>query len=431
MHEPIRVFEHESLRVGEKGLTIAHFDALVRYNERHGDRFFVVGHKRVRFSSYVGVVRVGSLTIEVLPKADRSEDGDRGKWRDVLVDMLRMCGYLKIESTSAAHLRLRKASLFDLYLEAFLNEVQTLVHQGLVKKYRIQEGNLPVLKGSIRFQQHISRNLVHRERFYTAHQTYDRNNRFNQIVASAVDVVGSTSRSLHLRGMADSLGLHFEEVARKHWHQRDFERLRLDRNTERYRKALMLARLILLNYQPDVRSGKFDVLAIFFDMNELFEVFVLRQLKKSEKLFDLQVRGQRSAGFWQADGIRKTIRPDILITHQYGQGDCTVLDTKWKTPRDGRPADSDLKQMYAYNMQFGASRSYLLYPQTGKDTDTEGAFTPPSNHPDLQHDCGMWYVDLLRDGHLRRNLGDDVLSRLVRDSEEKPMGIGERPWSTS
>ncbi len=412
MREPIRVFEHESLRIGEKGFTTPHFDALVRYNERHGDRFFVVGHKRVRFASYVGVIRVGSLTIEVLPKADRGEDGDRGKWRDVLIDMLRMCGYLNIESTSAAHLRLRKASLFDLYLEAFLNEVEMLVHQGLVKKYRTQEGNLAVLKGSIRFRQHISRNLVHRERFYTAHQTYDRDNLYNQIVASAVDVVGSTSRSLHLRGKADSLGLHFETVARKKWRKRDFERLRLDRNTERYRKALMLARLILLNYQPDVRTGKFDVLAILFDMNELFEVFVLRQLKKSEKLFDLQVRGQCSSKFWQADGIRKTIRPDILITPKEGGG-ATVLDTKWKTPRDGRPDDSDLKQMYAYNMQFGASHSYLLYPQTGGDTDIEGSFHPPAHHQDLLHRCGMQYLDLLEDGRLRRDVGQQILERVL------------------
>jgi len=90
-----------------------------------------------------------------------------------------------------------------------------------------------------------------------------------------------------------------------------------------------------------------------------------------------------------------------------------VLDTKWKTPRDGRPDDSDLKQMYAYNLQFGASHSYLLYPQTGEDTDIEGSFTPPSNHPDLKHHCGMWYVDLLKDGKLRRDLGPSLFTKLL------------------
>ena len=50
-----------------------------------------------------------------------------------------------------------------------------------------------------------------------------------------------------------------------------FTRLRYDRSTERYRYAVALARLIILNYQPDVRAGREDVLAILFNMNELFE----------------------------------------------------------------------------------------------------------------------------------------------------------------
>ncbi len=27
-----------------------------------------------------------------------------------------------------------------------------------------------------------------------------------------------------------------------------------------------------------------------------------------------------------------------------------IIDTKWKVPKDDKPADPDLKQMYAYNL---------------------------------------------------------------------------------
>jgi len=40
MPKTARVFEHDTLRIGEQGLTPSHFDALVRYNDRHGCTFF-------------------------------------------------------------------------------------------------------------------------------------------------------------------------------------------------------------------------------------------------------------------------------------------------------------------------------------------------------------------------------------------------------
>ena len=52
-----------------------------------------------------------------------------------------------------------------------------------------------------------------------------------------------------------------------------------------------------------------------------------------------------------------------------------VMDTKWKIPGDGKPGDADLQQMHAYNVQFGARRSYLLYPKVGTVEGVEGRFS--------------------------------------------------------
>lgn len=415
MREVVQVFEHEVLRIDERGLTEGGFDALVRFNQRHEDQFFTVRHRSLKFSSYVGVLQVGGLTVEVLPKADRGSDDDKNKWRDALIDMLRSCGYLKLAAASTAHLHLRRASLFDLYMEAFLTEVRALLHHGLVRKYRHTTGNLKALKGRLVFNRHIAENLVHRERFFAAYEQYDRNNRFNQILHLAVRVVSSSARSSAVRGAADELLVWMEGIDDRPVSADTFSRLRLDRNTERYRPALALAKMIILNYQPDVRAGGHDVLAFLFDMNELFEEYVLRQLKRASYEHGVEVHGQHSRRFWCGDDTTRNIRPDILVTLPLATGvaETVVLDTKWKVPLGEHPDDADLRQMYAYNLQCGATRSYLLYPRVDDRRDVWGDFEAPHHDEHLKHSCGMWFVNLFDGDKLRRDMGADILKGLL------------------
>jgi len=417
MRRLLQVFEHETLRVADPTLSQAEFDALVKFNQRHGSDYFTVGYRSLTFASYVGVIQVGPLTIEVLPKADKAVDGDKVKWRNALVDMLRECGYLKLASVSRADLHLRRASLFDLYMEAFLDEVRVVLHQGLVKKYRQAEGNVPALKGRLQFSRHLSENLIHRERFYTVHTRYDRDNVFNSILKRGMEVVSRVARSSHLQREAKGLVDRFDDVPGKRITMETFSRLRYDRNTERYRYAIALARLIILNYQPDVRAGREDVLAIMFDMNALFETYVFRQLRRTVRRSprsDIEVTGQCSQRFWKSPYGSRGLRPDIVI--RWGDGDpstCAVLDTKWKIPKTRHPDDADLKQMYAYNLQFGSRNSYLLYPRTPGATDVDGDFTTGPMQDSLDHSCGMWFLELFESGKLRNDLGQQVLERVL------------------
>jgi 5-methylcytosine-specific restriction enzyme subunit McrC len=419
MSNVIQVFEHATLPVGGQ-FTAAHFKDLVKYNDRHGNRFFAVGMERIHFRNYVGVIQVGSLTIEILPKADKAPDSpfQKQKWQGALLEMLRQSGFIRVASMSDARLRLRSSSLLDIYFESFLAEVNELVHHGLVRKYRQTCGNLPALKGRILFQRHLTENIVHRERFFTAHVFYDRNNPFNQILRVALDVLIRVSSNPHLVALARSLAILFEDLDVVEVTDRTFSRLPYTRNTERYRKALQLARLIILNYSPDVSGGREDVLAILFDMNSLFERFVYVQLKRAEAknaLRQISFKAQVSRRFWSADGMQRSIRPDIIA--QIGTGpdhERVVMDTKWKIPEDGRPGDADLQQMHTYNVQFGAHRSYLLYPRVGNHGDVQGRyFLGEALQPSFDHNCGMVFLELFDGDKLRSDLGKDLVAMLT------------------
>ena len=353
----ITVYEHQALKLDmHEDFKIHHLEALQRYYGEKGTNYYSLINKGVKFSQYVGVLQVGKLIVEVLPKTDRDEGID---WRKLLIGMLRAVGTVKIFSTGTTNLRLRSNSVLDLYFELFISEVEQLSHQGLIKQYRQYEENRSSLKGKLHFSKQIQQNLIHKERFYVKNQTYDSNNIFNQIIYAALSLIKKINISPYLSSRIGVILLAFPEMSAIKVNEVTFSRLKFNRKTEPYKEAINIARLILLNYHPDLSNGQNNVLALMFDMNVLWEKFVLLSLKKNAPA-DFDIRGKIKKTFWENDSKQKVgMEPDIVIE----KGEKTyILDTKWKMLRSNRPDDDDLKQMYVYTKYFNSSYTALVYP---------------------------------------------------------------------
>ena len=409
-----KVFEYSTLNIDDT-FKEEHFKRLVHYNEKHRNKFFSVGNKRIYFKQHVGVIQIGDVIIEILPKADKGgvdDECSQNKWHDALVDMLRECGLIKLENLTNANLKLRSASLIDLYFETFLNEVQSLIHHGLVRQYRLEESNLYKLKGRLIFSRNVSENLIHKERFYTAHQVYDRNNIFNRILNKALNVLVSVTNNQGIIKSARNLQLSFEEVSDINASENAFKNLRFNRITEAYKPAIRLARLIILNFSPDLKGGGENILAILFDMNKLFEKFICRRLKREEDNFreyKLNIKGQASREFWQG----KTVRPDIILEYMInGEQHRIIIDTKWKMLASDGPTDSDLKQVFVYNVHFKSFHGVLLYPE-GED-NVEGPYRPSLMLENCEHFCRTHSASLFDNkGKIKKNLGKEIIMDLT------------------
>lgn len=358
----IVVFEHEAIHTdrGKKRLTNSQLEALQLFYGENGVPYYSLIHQGVRFNEYVGVIQVGKTVIEVLPKADKSDDADR--WRNVLINMLHAVGLFNIHAPSNSNLRLRPNSILDLYFEFLVKEVEYLIHRGLVKKYRKTEGNKTVLKGSIQFAKHISQNLVHQERFYVRHSTYDKAHDIHAILYKAIKLLSYINTNVQLNSRLGLLLLDFPELYDIKITEALFDKIVFDRKTEPYRNALEIAKLILLNYHPDVSRGTNNVLALMFDMNVLWEQFVYVSLRK-HKASTTTIAAQNTKNFWKPlSGYRSKIKPDIVLNK--GTEDCVVLDTKWKNLNGYNPSPEDLRQMFVYMKYYGAKKVALVYPGT-------------------------------------------------------------------
>jgi 5-methylcytosine-specific restriction enzyme subunit McrC len=398
INKPIQVFEHKTLSVGTKGFEKPHWEALGWYNEKHGGSFFTLTPNGVKFNQYVGVIQVGNITIEVLPKIGQATDEkEKAKWQKVLIDMLRECRWMNVYAHEKASLRFKPNSILEAYLELFVLECEKILRQGLIKKYRFEESNCTALKGKLLFNKQIQKNLVHQENFYTRHQIYDRENVFNQILYKALLIVPKISSSPFLKDKVYNLILSFPELKDLPVSAELFSKLTYNRKNLHYKEAIEIAAMLLLNYRPDISSGSNHVLAILFDMNDLWEEYVYRQLFRG-KPKDWTIRPQNIKQFWSLTNSnkKKTVRPDIVIENKVTKKSA-IIDTKWKLPENNIPADSDLKQMFVYNEYWNGLNAILLYPKADfaiKPFYLEGVFSKKPGNSST-HNCGVMKASVL------------------------------------
>ena len=375
----IRVFEFDEIKQDQiyDGFKFEEKEliAIQKYNSANKNKYFTLTHKGVKFKNYVGVLQIGKLTIEILPKADKGLTKDsnfetKQEWRNFMLQMLKKCGFINVTSLTHADLKLRNTSLLDIYIHEYLKESNLILKRGLRKKYRFIENNTGTLKGRLLFKQQITHNLIHKEKFYTSHQTYDRDNLFNQIIYKALSVLSVISKP-SFKDQINRLMIDFPELSNIRVSETLFSNLKYDRNTQHYKRGVELAKLILLNFSPDIQTGSNNVIAILFDMNELWERYIYRLLSKDQDKGNYTVSAQQSMSFWE----NKKIRPDIVYQKEInGENQTFVIDTKWKLIDSNKPGDNDLKQMYAYNMYWDSVKSILLYPKSNQEKTNFGKF---------------------------------------------------------
>lgn len=398
----IQVFEYQTLYKGNVYNNVRfeakYFDALLKLNELHGDKYFNPIYNGIRFNSYVGVLQVGDLVIEVLPKIE-GYTSQKGHWHNVLIEMLQVTHELQVNQIGEASAEKQNIHLLDIYFDWFLREVEVLIHKGLVKKYYKETKNSLALKGKLEFAGHIHKNLVHQERFYTSHQVYDKNHLIHQIISLALSVIERFSKGTYRYGNCKSVQLNFPEVETILADEYTFKQITYNRKNDCYKRVLELARLIILNYAPNVKFGDENMLALLFNMNELWESYVL--IKLQQQANDWIVKGQESKVFWEG----KTIRPDIVLQNKTTKTQI-IIDTKWKNYTYDSISINDLRQIYVYNEFWNAKEGILLYPSPN---ETKIVITGKYARNNYIGKIGIVTV-LDSKGNLNANVGRDIIS---------------------
>lgn len=344
-------------------------------NEETADalEFLRIGYQRnvgdiISVSNYVGLIQMQKgYQIQVLPKIDLGdhEDNQNEMTKKIFLRMLRSMKDFPCKVFKESNLKMDRMTIYEIFINMYLQEVRLLVKQGIKSAYIRHEDNLNCFKGKLAVDEHIRQNAAHAERFYVKYDEYMVDRPENRIVKATLLKMQNITTSAENQKEIRQLLTAFEMVNPSVNHQKEFSKVVIDRGTAEYADLMRWSRVFLLNKSFTTFSGNNKARALLFPMEKIFESYVAKQLKN--KLADLEwTVSTQDKGYYLFDSPRQfALRPDIVITKEDGLK--IILDTKWKNLTDNSRVNygisqSDMYQMYSYSKKYGTPDIWLLYP---------------------------------------------------------------------
>ncbi len=344
-------------------------------NADHADAldFLKIGYRRnigkiISVNNYVGLIQMNNgYQIQVLPKIDFGSDQDaqNEKTKRVFMRMLRCMKDFPGRVFNEANLKIDRMNLYEIFINMYIQEARVLVKHGIKSSYIQRRDNLGFYKGKLVVGEHLKRNVAHSERFYVQYDEFQVNRPENRLIKATLHKLQRLSSSAENQKEIRQLLNSFEMVDQSVNYQKDFSKVVIDRNTRDYELLMRWSKVFLLNKSFTTFSGETNARAILFPMEQVFESYVAKQLKKCFRDLNWKISIQ-DRGFYLFDNPRQfALRPDIVITRD--DGSKIILDTKWKKLINNSRinygiSQADMYQMYAYSKKYEASGIWLLYP---------------------------------------------------------------------
>lgn len=326
------------------------------------------GGTRIRSTSWIGVVQLRNLEIQVVPKLAGTNLG--------VLEMIEQTSGLDAlwRSSSVRDIKVEGNNLYDLFALLLVEECERILRGGVLADYVEDEDTLSILRGRILFDRQLRQRYGQLDKLICRYDEFRQDIIENQILAYALDYCGRRVRHPAIARRTHQVGSIFREVC--DWKSLDVGRcwddLGYHRLNEHYRQAHDLARLVVrgAGVTSLYGGGSTDCFAFLIDMNVLFERFVLRILETLSRPLNLSVRYQQteSSVVWDAFANRpyRRVVPDFVLTRNLRGARMLAVDAKYKLYDDSKVQSDDIYQAFIYAYAYGETselpRAALVYP---------------------------------------------------------------------
>jgi len=337
------------------------------------------GRKALRARGTVGVIAAGDCVLEILPKIDCPTKTDEAKnIRGRLVHMLTEALDIKIDVGQMTALG-QGGDILEILVRVFSEKLLATVRQGMPRRYLTHEDDLSALRGRLDATRQFTVLAASPARLACRFDALTSDIAINQIMKAAVARLLRIAKTVANQRRLRELAFAYADISDVAVSNLRWDDVILDRTNARWNELLNLALLMLGNRFQTSSVGDSHGYSLLFPMNDLFEAYVVRMLRRGMAGQGLRVVSQGGRLYCltheKTGGLFQT-KPDILIKN--GSQVLQVIDTKWKRinsnieDKKQGVSQADVYQMMAYGNLYKCKRMTLLYPHHVGITKGEG-----------------------------------------------------------
>lgn len=363
----IKVVEHEKIGIRNKNnyqkkhISKENAELLHKVEKIKKKKLFKWAYNTVSPQQWIGVIWLNDISIEIMPKI--SDDDNESEVMDSLISMLNVVYDVKIQNKIIAKLGSKESGIIEILITLFLKELDFQYNKGIYKEYIKVEKNLYSMKGKIDFNKNINKNLFSPHRFYCKYSSLSENNIINQIIKCTLIHIDKLTKNTFNKGIIKKLLYSLENVDYYINISNDIKNIKFNRQSERFRDTINYCKMFWDGFGASITTGKHEVESFLIDMNDLFEKYIYKILKKIYG--NKNIKYQENNKFLLTDTLNSknkkiNLRPDIILEGENGR---TIIDTKWKiTDKFINPADAYQMNAYIDNID-NSNEVILLFPK--------------------------------------------------------------------
>ncbi len=349
--------------------------------------------RTIKATSFVGVVQLHDLTVEVLPKIHRNDSEDNktdkakreAQEKDATNNLLFMLNYtsrLKIKEVDAGLKDRKDKNIFEVLIYLFAKNLFNLLSAGMNKTYMAVEDESRFLKGQWRLDEQLAVKPYANHLFFVRYDEFTEDDHLNRILKYTAKLLTVFSRNRQNKKILEDILLIYSDVADlPEVSDSDISKVQFNRMNERFKHIFDFAMIFIKSLSYQLRGGNKGIYSFMFDMNLLFEEFIAEFIRKEVlpkndckyNLENVRIHNDYKYLAYQEDKAEEKIfrlEPDIHFVKD-GSTDL-IIDTKYKLLGKGKSekkygvSQSDMYQMFAYAQKYNCPRVVLLYPHHEK-----------------------------------------------------------------
>jgi len=248
-------FEYQHISYEELGQEVS---KLERLNTKFNNKLLSFGRNSVKTQAYVGVIRSGDLTIQVLPKIDRNDDAS-GATRN-LINMLAYANNLKIDPQQSSSLSSGKMEWLEFLTSLYATNLLRLLESGVPRSYISVDETLPLVRGRWNLQRQLTRRPHIQHLFDLTYDEFSEDTVLNRVFLYVTErLLRLTNHKDNRRSLRQIKSILGNVSGVPSISFADLERVQFNRLNLQYQPAFNLARLFIQQYTPQLMVGKQDV----------------------------------------------------------------------------------------------------------------------------------------------------------------------------